>query len=443
MTPAQRRKPYPAYKPSGVEWLGDIPAHWEVKRLKHVAKLNPDMLTEEMDPDYVLSYVDITNVDSQGNVISPQNLPFGAAPSRARRKVRHGDTILSTVRTYLKAIAFMDEPTENLIVSTGFAVLRPGLEYHPRFLYRMVQSHEFVETVVAHSEWVGYPAINPGELAALAVWLPPFSEQEAIAVFLDRETAKIDALVAKKERLVELLQEKRAALITHAVTKGLDPSATSKPSGVDWLGDIPVHWEVMPLKRLGWLRAGAGFPEEEQGLVDQEIPFYKVDDMNLAGNECFMTAFTNTVDRETAKRLGAIVFPVETIVFPKVGAALLTNKRRILTRPSCIDNNVMGFVMHGEDVKYMFYRLCCIDFARLANPGAVPSMNESQAREIEVTAPPRGEQREIAAFLDRGTGKIDSLIGKVRQHIENLREYRGAVISAAVTGKIDVRETTA
>src|SRR3990172_3308611 len=119
----QKWKPYPTYKPSGVDWLGDIPAHWETKRLKFVAQINPDVLPEETHPDYLISYVDITNVDSRGRIVSPQDLRFEAAPSRARRKVKSGDTILSTVRTYLKAIAFIKYPADNLTVSTGFAVL--------------------------------------------------------------------------------------------------------------------------------------------------------------------------------------------------------------------------------------------------------------------------------------------------------------------------------
>ncbi len=229
-------RPYPACKDSGVEWLGEIPAHWEVKRLKYVAGLNPDVMAEDTDPDYVMSYVDITGVDSNGRISGTEDLRFEAAPSRARRRVQDGDTILSTVRTYLKAIAFMENSPENLVVSTGFVVLRPGPELYPRFLYRLVQSHEFVEAVVAHSEGVGYPAINPDELALLRVWLSSLTEQKAIATFLDRETAKIDALVAKKERLIELLQEKRTAIITQAVTKGLDPDLG--PEGGDEGGRV-------------------------------------------------------------------------------------------------------------------------------------------------------------------------------------------------------------
>ncbi len=237
-------KSYPAYKDSGVEWLGEIPVHWEVRRLKYATGINQEVLPESTDPDYMLKYVDISNVDSYGAILDAQEMSFENAPSRARRLVRHGDTIISTVRTYLRAIGLIAHPPENLIVSTGFAVLRPISEMNAKFLWRLVQSDEFVNTVVAYSEGVGYPAINPGRLGNLFTWLPPLPEQCAIATFLDRETAKINALIAKKERLVELLQEKRAALISQAVTKGLDPTVPMKDSGIEWLGEIPAHWQV-------------------------------------------------------------------------------------------------------------------------------------------------------------------------------------------------------
>jgi type I restriction enzyme, S subunit len=257
ITSAQpKRKYYSAYKDTGFEWLREIPAHWQIKRLKDAVKLNPDVLPEDTTPDWPLQYLDIGNVDSAGLIINVEELIFERAPSRARRKVRDGDSIISTVRTYLKAIAFLESPPDNLIISTGFAVLRPVGSIYPKFLWRMLQSTHFIDAVVSHSEGVSYPAISPTNLAALPVWTPALREQEAIVTFLDQETAKIDALVAKKERLIELLQEKRAALITCAVTKGLPSTgsgqATSnvpmKDSGVDWLGQIPAHWEVRRIK---------------------------------------------------------------------------------------------------------------------------------------------------------------------------------------------------
>jgi type I restriction enzyme S subunit len=240
--------PYPAYKPSGADWLGDIPAHWEVRRLKFVASINPDSLPETTPKDYAFEYIDIGNVSSDGRVSAIQEYTFETAPTRARRKVQAGDTIISTVRTYLQAIAFIEDYLSNYIVSTGFAVLRPKENFHSRFLYYLVRSQVFVDAVMAHSSGVSYPAIAPTSLAGLWGLLPPLAEQRAIAEYLDRETAQIDALIAKKRALIDLLECQRTALISHAVTRGLNPAVPLKPSGVDWLGEIPAHWEVVPLK---------------------------------------------------------------------------------------------------------------------------------------------------------------------------------------------------
>jgi type I restriction enzyme S subunit len=171
-------------------------------------------------------------------------MTFDVAPTRARRRVKGGDTIVSTVRTYLKAIAFMDCSPDNLIVSTGFAVLRPKSTILPKFLWRLTQSNQFVDAIVCNSVGVGYPAITPNKLGSLSIWIPALSEQRTIAAFLDRETARIDAVITEQGRLVELLREKRAVLISQAVTRGLDPSVPMRDSGVEWIGQIPTHWQM-------------------------------------------------------------------------------------------------------------------------------------------------------------------------------------------------------
>jgi restriction endonuclease S subunit len=196
-----------------------------LKRLKYAVIINPETLPEETDPDYVLRYVDIGSVDASGTILRAEEMKFRDAPSRARRRVRHGDVIVSTVRTYLRAIALIEHPPANLVVSTGFAVLRPGPGIEPAFLWRLVQSPQFVALVMAHSEGVGYPAISPAHLANLPIWLPPLAEQRAIIAHLEGETARINALIARKEQLIALLQEWRAALINRTVTRGLDSAA--------------------------------------------------------------------------------------------------------------------------------------------------------------------------------------------------------------------------
>lgn len=216
-----RLRPYERYKPSGVDWLRDVPAHWDVKRLKYSASINDEALTETTDPTLEIVYVDIGSVDSIRGIVRQELMVFEDAPSRARRIVRDGDTIVSTVRTYLRAIAPVRDPAPNTIVSTGFAVVRPR-QVHPVFLSYALREPGLVDAIVARSVGVSYPAVNASEIGTLPVPLPLGDEQAAIADFLDRETAKIDTMAAKVETAIDRLQEYRIALITAAVTGKID-----------------------------------------------------------------------------------------------------------------------------------------------------------------------------------------------------------------------------
>ena len=212
---------YPAYKDSGVEWLGDVPAYWEVKRLKYSASINDEALPETTDPDMYLSYVDIGSVHSIHGITSTAEMAFEDAPSRARRIVRDGDTIISTVRTYLRAVAAIRNPIPNTIVSTGFAVVRPRSVFSS-FISYVLSEQGFIEAIMARSVGVSYPAINASEIGMLSIPLPPLHQQRAIADFLDHKTAKIDELTTKIGVAIERLQEYRSALITAAVTGKID-----------------------------------------------------------------------------------------------------------------------------------------------------------------------------------------------------------------------------
>jgi type I restriction enzyme S subunit len=190
-----------------MDWVVDIPEHWEIRRLKYVASINDEALPETTDPDYEFVYVDIGSVDAAKGIVATETCRFEDAPSRARRIVRDGDTIVSTVRTYLRAIAPIRDADDNLVVSTGFAVVRPR-KLDPGYLSYALRSPFFVETVVSRSTGVSYPAINAPEVGNIGVTLPSLDEQRAIAAFLDRETERIDTLIEKKRRQIELLQEK-------------------------------------------------------------------------------------------------------------------------------------------------------------------------------------------------------------------------------------------
>lgn len=209
-------------KDSGIDWLGPIPTHWEMKRLKDIVTYNDESLPETTDPAMSIKYVDISSVNLIDGITNVEEFEFEKAPSRARRIVRHGDTIVSTVRTYLKAIAAIRNPEDDLIVSTGFAVVRPRNKVDPEYLGYFLQSQGFIGEVVSKSVGVSYPAINASDLVGIESLLPPLLEQKAIADFLDVKMAEIDALIAKKEELLKLLAEQRAALITNAVTGKID-----------------------------------------------------------------------------------------------------------------------------------------------------------------------------------------------------------------------------
>jgi type I restriction enzyme S subunit len=206
-------------------------------------------MAESADPERVIKYVEISGVTAGQGITEVTDVAFGEAPSRARRKVRDGDVLVSTVRTYLRAIAPIKSPPENMIASTGFAVLR-ARDIKSEYLGYAMQAEYFISEVIARSVGVSYPAINATDLMKISIPVPSPAEQAAIAAFLDRETGKIDTLVEEQRRLIELLKEKRHAVVSHTVTKGLDPHAKMKPSGIEWLGEVPNHWQVIPLRAL-------------------------------------------------------------------------------------------------------------------------------------------------------------------------------------------------
>lgn len=208
-------------KDSGIEWIGEIPEGWANKRLKYLVACNTEVLPESSDKDCIIKYVEISDVDYANGINNYSTISFGEAPSRARRITHQGDVIISTVRTYLRAIATIQE--ENLIVSTGFAVLSPKEKYIlPEFLSYAVLSEYFVGSVIAHSKGVSYPAINSTDLMDLSILLPPINEQTAIASYLDAKTAQIDATIAALEAQANDLAAYKQSIISEAVTGKID-----------------------------------------------------------------------------------------------------------------------------------------------------------------------------------------------------------------------------
>lgn len=274
---------YPAYKPSGIDWLGDMPAHWEVRPLKHWVGINEKVLSEATDSDFGFDYLEIGAVSAGVLTDEPRRIRFEDAPSRARRIVSRGDTIVSTVRSYLNAVWFVDETDSGLICSTGFAVLTPRQGTIPKYVSYLVQSCSFIDQMTAESVGIAYPAISEGKFSSSRVCIPPLPEQRAIARYLDHADRRIQRYIEAKEQLIALLQEARQSIIQRAVTRGLDPDVPRKPSGVDWLGDVPEHWEMRRLRYLidGDLTYGANAAAEYD---DPTWPRYlRITDFATAG----------------------------------------------------------------------------------------------------------------------------------------------------------------
>ena len=226
-------QPYSAYKDSGIPMIGEVPAHWDVRRLKNWLIVNELVLSEATDPEYMFDYVDIGSVETGRLVRGPERMRFGSSPSRARRVVRPGDTIVSTVRTYLKAVWHAEQPGSDLIASTGFAVFTPRSDTFPKFVNYLCQSAPFTNRVTAESVGIAYPAVAETRLATFEVCVPPLTEQIAIARFLDHVDRRIQRYIRAKQKLIgttasrteqemSLIEEYRTRLIADVVTGKID-----------------------------------------------------------------------------------------------------------------------------------------------------------------------------------------------------------------------------
>ena len=309
-----------------------------------------------------------------------------------------------------------------------------------RWLYYMLQCAR-LDSISKDS---AIPGLDREDAYACAIPVGPVDEQRAIAAFLDRETTRIDALVAKKERLIELLQEKRTALITRAVTRGLDPTVPMKNSGVEWLGGIPAHWNVRTLKRVS--------PEITVGVVvnpstyvrAEGVPFLYGSDIHESG---VVADGARRISEEDSKSLNKSRLRAGDLVCVRVGAPGVT----AVVPPGLAGANCASLliVRHADsfDSQWLCYgmnsRLVRYQVELVQYGAAQEQFNVAHAVQFFIPVAPQAEQRAIAIFLNRETAKIDSLITKTHEAIDHLTEYRTALISAAVTGKIDVRNEAA
>ena len=441
----RRFRPYPEYTDSGVEWLGELPAHWEVRRLKTTASVqlsNVDKHSEEGQvPVRLCNYVDVYYNDLI--TVDLEFMNATATPAQVRRfRLCAGDVVItkdSESWTDIAVPAVVGEDLSDVLCGYHLAHIKPGPGLDGRFLARQFSAIGTRDQFYVAANGITRFGLGGDAICTGLFPIAPIEEQRTIADFLDRETAKIDALVATKDRLIELLQEKRTALITSAVTRGLDPNVPMKDSGVEWLGKIPAHWEVKKLKRLCLVRRGASpRPIEDPVYFDDngEYAWVRIADVTASERYLEMTPQKLSV---LGKSKSVPLEPGE--LFLSIAA---TVGKPIVTRiKCCIHDGFVYFVGLQENREYMYYLFSCGEaYKGLGKLGTQLNLNTDTIGDIYVPVPRSEEQLAIVQFLDRTTATIDILIARIRQAIDHLREFRTALISAAVTGKIDVRPTS-
>ena len=434
-------RPYPSYKNSGVEWLGEVPAHWEVRRLKSWLEMNQATLPENTNPDYTFDYLDIGAVGTGRLTAKPEKIRFGVSPSRARRVVRSGDTIVSTVRTYLKAVWHAEDAGADLIASTGFAVLTPKAETSPKFVSYFCQSDPFTNRVTAESVGIAYPAIAETRLGTFEVCLPPLSEQTAIVRFLDHADQRIRRYIRAKQKLITLLEEQKQAIIHQAVTGQVDvrtgqPYPAYKPSGVKWLGMVPEHWERKRLKTL--LR-----PIDRRSLTGREtlLSLRRDHGVVVYADHFSHPSQSGTLVGFKLLQAGQLVVnrlqANNGLIFCSTLDGLVSPDYSVFDARSPVRMKFLSELCRTSSYRAHFRRESTglgtgtAGFLRLYDDKFIDTL---------VFLPPFPEQTTILDFLDRVVATNEAAIGHTHRQIGFLHEYRTRLISDVVTGKLDVRE---
>lgn len=441
--------PYSDYKPSGVAWLGGIPAHWEVKRLRYCLKKTPARHSSDLPTDTPVSFVPMDAVGEYGGMRLGGERDVGDIGS-GYTYFEDGDVVVAKITPcFENGKGALAAGLCNGVAygTTELHVLRPGIGMEQRFLFYLSISQPFRKIGEAMMYGAGGQKRVPEEFVKnFQSGVPPVVEQSVIADFLDRETARIDRLVAKKHEFIDRLKEKRAALITQAVTRGLDPNALMKDSGVAWLGEIPVHWKTRPIKYLAHVGNGSTpqrdnedywwggeFPWLNSAVVNHEQVNEGADFVtDIALRECHLPIINPPAVLVGITGQGKTRGMATTL---KIVATINQHLAYLKPIGAICSTDYLRRVM---DVAYSYLR--SESDGGGSTKGAITC---EQIAHMKIPVPPLIEQEAITTELCAKLVATSDLIDKVESAIEKLTEYRSALITAAVTGKIDVRNTQA
>lgn len=428
---------YPEYKDSGVEFLGPIPSHWSVPPAVELARVLTSSVdkksSEDEIPVQLCNYTDVYYSDL---------IDSGADYMRATASqdqidaysVRRGDvpfTKDSETSDDIGISAYVERDLPGVVYGYHLSIYRPRDIKFGKYLKWLLDSKYVKATFETRTPGVTRVGLSQNTMRYLRVPTPPAAEAALIAEYLDHETGEIDAFIADQEELITLLSERRAATISHAITKGLDASVPMRDSGVEWVGLVPAGWDVAKAARIGDT-FGSEPVDESQIVVDGTITFLKVSSLSASGFQIQKREWFLNQARSAERN--------EFIVFPKRGAAIFGNKVNIVHEAAVLDPNLMGWKLRrGYHTRYYAYLLRAVRLEEIADVSTVPQINSKHIDSLRVPCPPFEEQVRIAAFLDRETAELDATVTDAREAIALSKERRAAIISAAVTGKIDVR----
>ena len=442
-TIATRTATYKEYADHEVRWLGHLPSHWEARRLGTIAEMrvsNVDKHSKEEElPVRLCNYVDVYKNDH-----ITREMPFmRATASREeieRFRLQKDDVLItkdSETWNDIGVPALITEPADDLISGYHLALLRPKRDVLGPFLFRSLQSKG-----VAHQFHIGANGVTRYGLTQIGIQsvvlpVPPLNEQAAIVRYLDDADQRIRAYVSAKERLIALLEEERQAVIHQAITRGMDPNVKLKPSGMEWLGDVPEHWEIQQLKQKSRIFRGrfSHRPRNDASLYDGPYPFIQTGDIARAGK--WITTYEQTLnDRGLAV---SQMFPRGTLVMT---IAANIGDAAILDLDACFPDSVVGFTpSHNVDRDYLYnlFQSMKTEFLRVAPVNTQGNLNVDRIGATIGAFPPLAEQTAIAAHLNQLAYGSDTAIDRTRRQIELMEEYRTRLIADVVTGKIDVR----
>ncbi|MBU0973477.1 MAG: restriction endonuclease subunit S [Proteobacteria bacterium] len=450
---AVRYQPYSEYKESGVEWIGNVPKHWGVKRLKFLSiKIGSGVTPRGGATVYQNSGIPLLrsqNIHFDG--LKLHDVAFIDESVHADMKnsqVKTGDVLLNITGASIGRCYFWGDEYEDANVNQHVCIIRPNAIITTSYLFYAMSSDAGQTQINVEQTGAGREGLNFEALKTFSFSLPSIPEQQTIAAFLDYKTAKIDALIAKKKALLEKLLEKRTALISHAVTKGLDPKASMRDSGIDWLGEIPAHWETKRIKHLLKYKKAAiktgpfGSQLQSSEMNDSEVKVYN--QKNVISQD--LKGGNNYISFEKYRDLIAFeVFPDDLLVTTRgtIGRCLIVphdaekgilhpclmrlqiNQKQILNSYLKVLIGESGFVF--EHLKLM------------SNATTIEVIYSESLKEVWLPIPPVDEQYKILEHLNESIGELEAFTHKVEIVITRLQEYRSALITNAVTGKIDVR----